>query len=354
MTSFPARFAATAFLALALAAFASNARSEPAAPVAPPDAVTEAVAASPTPGGPAKVVVGAYINDIQELDFKSNSYAIDLYVWFRWMPLADADPSKSMEFMNRYASDDNIRDELYDKPKRMPDGSVYSIIRYQGRFSTKFQLEKYPFDTQALLVVMEDTVAAADAQIYVADANGGVTINPDITLPGFKVGKPELHVIARAYPTNFGDLDEPEATEYSRLMLTIPVTRPIVAMSIKTFVPIGLIVVCAALVFFVRPRYVEGRIGLGITALLTLVALQLTSSASLPDVDYLMMIDKVYLLAYLFIILALVRVVVTSWRGAEPEAEAAISRADRVWVGVLLGVYLLANIAVAWQALRVA
>jgi Neurotransmitter-gated ion-channel transmembrane region len=125
-------------------------------------------------------------------------------------------------------------------------------------------------------------------------------------------------------------------------------------MSIKTFVPIGLIVVCAALVFFVRPRYVEGRIGLGITALLTLVALQLTSSASLPDVDYLMMIDKVYLLAYLFIILALVRVVMTSWQGADPEAEASISRHDRIWVGVLLGAYFLANIAVAWQALRVA
>ena len=108
---------------------------------------------------------------------------------------------------------------------------------------------------------MEDTVSAADAQIYVPDANGGVTINPDITLPGFKVGKPKIHIIERAYPTNFGDLDEPEATDYSRLMLTIPVTRPIVAMSIKTFVPIGLIVVCAALVFFVRPRYVEGRIG---------------------------------------------------------------------------------------------
>ena len=67
--------------------------------------MTEAVAASPAPGGPAKVVVGAYINDIQELDFKSNSYAIDLYVWFRWTPAADFDPSKTMEFMNRYASD---------------------------------------------------------------------------------------------------------------------------------------------------------------------------------------------------------------------------------------------------------
>jgi hypothetical protein len=58
-------------------------------------------------------------------------------------------------------------------------------------------------------------------------------------------------------------------------------------MAIKTFVPIVLIVVCAALVFFVRPRHVEARIGLGLTVLLTLVALQITSGASLPDFDYL-------------------------------------------------------------------
>jgi len=348
------RFVASALLALPLAALAClPARGEPAPAGGAPSAVAEPAAAQPTPEAPVKVVVGAYINDIQELDFKTNSYAIDLYVWFRWKGV-DLDPSKTMEFMNRYASDANIRDELYDKPQAMPDGSLYSIIRYQGQFSTKFQLEKYPFDTQALLVVMEDTVAAADAQVYVPDPKDAVTINPDITLPGFKIGKPALRIVERPYPTDFGDLSEPEATDYSRVILTIPVTRPIVAMSIKAFVPIGLIVVCAALVFFVRPRYVEGRIGLGITALLTLVALQLTSGASLPDVDYLMMIDKIYLLAYLFIILALARVVMTSWRGADAEAEASISRSDRLWVGVLLAAYVAANLAVAWQALRVA
>jgi hypothetical protein len=103
----------------------------------------------------------------------------------------------------------------------------------------------------------------------------------------------------------------------------------------------------------VRPRYVEGPIGLGVTALLTVVALQLTSGASLPDVDY-MMIDKIYLLAYLFIILELARVVMTSWRGSDTEAEASISRHDRIWVGVLLAAYFAANLAVAWSALRVA
>lgn len=345
------RLAARALLILPLTLLTLPAWGESAAPGGVP--ATEAQAAAPAPESPAKVVVGAYINDIQELDFKTNNYSIDLYVWFRWKS-PDLEPDKTMEFMNRFASDDNRRDDLYDEPKAMPDGSLYAIIRYQGRFSTKFPLERYPFDTQYLTVALEDTISGAEKLVYVPDTEGGVTINPNITLPGFTVGKPLMRIVSKPYPTNFGDLDEPEATDYSRLTLSIPVSRPIVAMSIKTFVPIGLIVVCAALVFFVRPRYVEARVGLGITALLTLVALQLTSSANLPDVDYLMMIDKIYLLAYMFIIVALMRIVATSWGSADATVEASISRADRIWVAALMAIYIAANAAVAWSALGMA
>jgi hypothetical protein len=52
--------------------------------------------------------------------------------------------------------------------------------------------------------------------------------------------------------------------------------------------------------------------------------------------------------------LALVRVVMTSWRGADADAEASISRSDRIWVSVLLAAYVGANLAVAWSALRIA
>ena len=101
------RFVASALLALPLSVFACRAAwSEPVPAGGAPSAVTEEVTAQPTPRAPVKVVVGAYINDIQELDFKTNSYAIDLYVWFRWKA-PDLDPSKTTEFMNRYASDAN-------------------------------------------------------------------------------------------------------------------------------------------------------------------------------------------------------------------------------------------------------
>ncbi|MEZ5874733.1 MAG: hypothetical protein R3D30_07825 [Hyphomicrobiales bacterium] len=58
----------------------------------------EAIEGSPGPSSPTQVIVGAYINDIQQLDFKTNNYVIDLCVC-----RPDIDPSKSMEFMNRYA-----------------------------------------------------------------------------------------------------------------------------------------------------------------------------------------------------------------------------------------------------------
>ena len=160
-----------------------------------------------------------------------------------------------------------------------------------------------------------------------------------------------MRITSNTYPTNFGDLAEPQGDTYSRVTLSVPVTRPLMAMSVKTFVPIVLIVICAAFVFFVRPHYVEGRIGLGITALLTLVALQLTSSATLPDVDYLVMLDKIYLLAYVFIIAALARVVLTSWRGADEAAKKVNHARNRIWVAVLLAAYLAANAAVVLPAL---
>jgi hypothetical protein len=64
-----------------------------------------------------------------------------------------------------------------------------------------------------------------------------------------------------------------------------------------------------------------------------------------------MMLDKIFLLAYLFIIVALPRVVATSWRGADADAKPGIKQADRKWAAGVVAVYLLANVAVVWSAL---
>ena len=233
---------------------------------APPPAVTDAIAAAPTPQA-RRSIVGAYINDIQALDFKANNYVVDFYVWFRWRA-PDLHPSKTLELMNRYASGDNIREELYDKPQHMPDGSLYSIIRYQGRFATKFSLEKYPFDSQVLIVLMEECSPHPAAGVCSGQRTSGDARSVH-HFAGLHHRRAQHEHRRQHLSDHFGRPVGPRGETYSRIVVTVPVTRPILAMSLKTFMPIALIVVCAALVFFVRPRYIEGRIGLGITALLT-------------------------------------------------------------------------------------
>ena len=288
--------------------------------------------------GPERVYVGAHINDIQEIDVHSHSYRLDLYVWYRWRNPA-FDPAKTAEFMNSFDPNDHVRTALYDKPQKMPDGSFYTIIRDQGKFSAKFPLQKYPFDQQQLVVSMEDSLHPVSEQVYVPDdkAPAPVTRNAHINLPGFNIGAAAMEVVNFNYPTNFGDVTQPSAADYSRAVFSIPVSRPWETTGIKVFLPLLLIIFCTALVFFVHPVYIEGRLGVAITALLTLVALQLTSTSSLPDVDYLLMTDKIYLLSYLFIIATLMQLVRDSRLVHEEKFDAVVANDRRalVWLLVL-------------------
>ncbi|MCM2343875.1 MAG: hypothetical protein NDJ24_04885 [Alphaproteobacteria bacterium] len=258
---------------------------------------------------PNEVAIGLYIADIQEIDLKTHSYRLDLYMWFRWKN-PEIDPSQSAEFINMFEPADHVRTTIFDKPQVMPDGSLYMIIRDQGKFSSKFSLKRYPFDRQTLDIILEDNQHEAGNMVYVADTSiTPLTLNPAINVPGFNLRQPRLDITTFKYPTNFGDLRSSKAPDYSRVRFSIGVERPWLATGLNIFLPIILIIICTALVLSLHPVYIEGRLGVAITALLTLVALQLTSASGLPDVDYMLMTDKVYLLSYLFIMATMIQTV---------------------------------------------
>ncbi len=272
---------------------------------------------------PRQVIVGAYINDIQSVDLRSDSHVSDFYIWFRWKT-PEADASKTVEFMNMMLPDDHVNQSLYDPPKAQPDGSRYAVFHHNGAFSSKFPLRDYPFDTQMLRIELEDMVSGAKDLTFVPDKDGA-TINPHIRLSSYTVVKPVIVVINRPYPTTFGDLSEPDLSTYSRVIVSVPVKRPWVSGVLKVLLPVGLILLSAIFALLIRPDHIEARISLGITALLTLVALQFTASTDLPEVDYLMLIDKVYLASYGLILAILAFVVRGSWlvdhRGVDASAK---------------------------------
>jgi hypothetical protein len=250
------------------------------------------------------VKVGAHFNNFQAVNLETHTYEADFYVWFKWCD-PERDPATTLEFLNTNEAWGHMITPAYEEVETLPDGSLYQVLHVTGRFSTKMPLHSYPFDRQVIGPILEDSRDGAAAQRYEADGPTAITLNPDFILPGYVIGEPRLRITNEAYPTSFGDPREGAPQPYSRVYLELPLSRPIFTQVVQLFVPLLSVVVCAALMFVLSPRYVDSRISVGITAMLTIVALQMTYNQDLPDLGYLMMMDKVYLVAYGYVLLGL-------------------------------------------------
>ena len=120
------------------------------------------------PRKPEVVRVGALINDIQQLDLQTHSYAVDIYLWFKWRN-PDIDPSRTFEFLNPFELWGHIRQYAGVKPETLSDGEQYSSVHVQGKFNANLPLERYPFDTQNLVVELEDKNKDESGLVYVPD-----------------------------------------------------------------------------------------------------------------------------------------------------------------------------------------
>ncbi len=284
---------------------------------------------------PQKVIVGAYINDIQGLETETGSFTIDFYMWFRWRsPVVD--PTDSIEVMNSNAMENTTSSAtggvsgrpFPDQPVDMPDGSKYQGFRYQGVFSKNMDLHRFPFDSQRLTVLLEDIDQDSRELVFVPDSTP-VAISDTVTIPGFEVGKPTLTVVEHRYPTGFGDLRSPANASYSRIVLEVPVARDALPYLVKIMLPIVIVVLITSLIYMLPARLDEARTGIGVTAMLTMVALQWTTDSDLPSVKYLMMVDVIYILSMAYILIAMGYAVFASRRTTEESAEAVLQALDR-------------------------
>lgn len=302
--------------------------------------------------GADEITVGAFINDIQQLDLAAGSFSMDLYLWMRWRG-DRTDPTDSVEVMNSNTFENTTTSQmggiaakpLYPAPRIMPDGSKYMAFRYQGVFSRKMNLEKFPFDVQNLVAIFEDQDQDTRQLVYVPDKNP-IAISAAVNIPGYQIGTPSLTVRSHQYPTNFGDLTASPEEQYSRIIIAVPVTRDVLPYMVKLMLPILIVILITALIYVMPARFEDSRTGIGVTAMLTMVALQWTTDEGLPSVEYLTLLDLIYILSMLYILAAMGYTVIASRRTKKETADAILTSFDRR-VGVTSLVIYAVMIAVA-------
>jgi hypothetical protein len=281
--------------------------------------------AAQTPPKPAEVRVSVHINDIQQVSLRTHSFYADFYVGFRWLD-PDLEPAKTLTWMNPYQLWAHVSRPMTDGPRRLPDGDLFEWVRYRGEFNIALPLHNYPFDRQLLVAEFADRALTSSRMVYVMEK---ITIADDIKLPGYDIGTPRLDATHAAGLGAIDDLSGPPAENFIHARIEVPISRPWLPYAVKLLLPLFIATGCAALMFLVPAQFVEARMGLGITSVLILVALQLTLNADLPEVDYLMMLDRLYLAGYLFDFAAIAAVTWSTTRYLHDLAGPGIRALDR-------------------------
>jgi hypothetical protein len=286
------------------------------------------------------VTVGFYPTSYYELNPASGTYYADLYLWMRWK--GPIDPTKTLEFTNMVEEWSKIQEPLLEEPELLEDGSRYQVWRVEGRLAQPFSLTDYPLDHQKLSFMIEDTTSGASKLAYVVDEKSS-GIGARVEIPGWRLIGWSARSFEHDYGTNFGA--ERQASTYSAIEFTAEITRPVSFFVWKLLLPLFIVFCAAACALLIRPQALDARTALPAGALLTAIFLQKSYSDGLPDLGYMVLMDKIYLVAYCLIVVTLVRAIAV-YRKAVSEEDACIEqiqRTDRMILVALIAAFLSAT-----------
>ena len=256
-----------------------------------------------------KVLTGIQLMNIYDLDINKHSFYADFYLWFKWK--GDINPI-DIEFINSIEKWGSTRRVFYEPAKLLPDGYFYNGMRVEARFYHAFDLAAFPLDKHELNIHMENNLHPADSLLYVADSNA-MFMRKGFALSGWNILAMKTEEHKNIYPTNLGETYKSDVA-FSNFTFKLNIERPIRYFLLKLFLPLLITIFISLSALLISVERTDARISVVMGSLLTAVFLQQSYSSALPDVGYMVLMDKIYLLVYLMIMLIMLRVV---WVGRE-------------------------------------
>ena len=195
---------------------------------------------------------------------------------------------------------------------------------------------------------MRHTTRTVDDLSYAAD-RGDTGVDPGLVQPGWTVTGSHIDVRQHYYDTSFGEetTDKADRT-YSQVVYSIDIARPHTFFFWKLFFPVVIVLLLGMSALYVEPTMTEFRVAAPPAALLALVFLQNTYSSTLPALGSLVLLDKIYVLAYAVVLISLVTTIISgTWAKSEkPLAQARGRHLDRIMAAITVGLFAAGVVAV--------
>ena len=298
----------------------------------------------PAAAQPEVATVGVLFVNVSELDITDNSFHADFYLWCRWK--GPINPVKNIEFSNLEDEWSFSDTDLHDSAIALKNGFYYNSFHVRGRFTHNFKLHNYPFDKQQVSIQFKNAVYTSDELIYVADSANS-NYERDIIIPGWNIERLQFESRQHKYVSNFGLPENKDNDLYNNLSFSLTLSRPLQYFLWKLLLPVIIVLLSSLGATVIHPKYVDARIYAPFGALLTTVFLEQSYSSKLPDISYLILLDKVYLTVYLTILAGIFHAIYTA-NLVKDEADnsyAKAKRIDKIYIVFVVIVVLIAALS---------
>lgn len=252
-----------------------------------------------------RVTVGVYGLNAYDLDTAANTFYFNGYLWIIWT--GDRDPSRTLEIINVVDEADFVIEPTVDQPDTLSTGEKITWFKVSGRFFQPFDLREYPLDTQELTLLIEDSTFPQEAVVFRPDTTSS-GFDSRFEVPGWTVTGLSTRSLTHDYGSSFGAEASAESL-YSVLEVSIQLSRGRNLFLWKLLLPLLLVLGTNWLALVLHPRLIEVRTAMPATALLTMVFLQQSALDGLPPVSALVLMDRIYLVAYVIIVATFARMV---------------------------------------------
>jgi hypothetical protein len=242
-----------------------------------------------------EVAVGIIFDGLYNVDEKNGTWDADYFLYEAWTPMPGFLPQT--EIVNELSRQSSQFDETVVR-----DGKCVRSRRIHSTLHTRYDLRRFPFDEQKLVIDIADAEFDSSDLAY-APAPWHLEYDEDARdeLVAWNIAdKPGWTLTQRAFSSS------PGAPTYPHAVITVAARRRVGFYLTRFFLPLLLIVAVAMTVFWIHPEDLNSQIGIGVTCLLAVIAFQFAQSTSLPAVAYLTFADRVYAICYFAIALALV------------------------------------------------
>lgn len=308
--------------------------------------------APPPEQKPVIVKVGFYLLNLNSLDEKTETFEADVYLDFQWKDSRLAFEGEEPTMFVEDAAVDRLKEiwwphiefvntaapQITNRAIEIsPDGTVNYMLGVTATFRSDLDLRRFPFDKQKLVVRLESFVWTEDRVVF-EPMETRVGFEKSNTFEGLRV----LNVTTQIKPTRLPGWEK----NFSEFLAVIEVKRNFMFYLWTVFMPVILTFLITSTIFFIPIEQFSDRIGISLTGLLACIATQFAISLSLPQIDYLTIIDRSFVITYFCIALAvLTSVAEARWLQGDAQKCAKVDRVAKyaipaIYFGLLLtGMY---------------